>query len=254
MAQIYFYSIASVVIVSLLSFVGVLTIAVSEKKLRSLIMPLVSLSAGTLLGDSFLHLMPEAVAKDKNSTAVWLWLLAGILMFFILEKIIHWRHCHLSTASNHPHPVGLMNLVGDGLHNFIDGMIIAGSFLVSPQIGLATTLAVVAHEIPQEIGDFGILLHAGYSRTKALLLNFASAITAIIGALIALIIGSQVISFTYFIIPFTAGGFIYIATADLIPELKKDTLLAKSLLQLLMIIIGIAIMIALKKNQLNFGQ
>lgn len=247
MAQIYFYSIISVVIISLISFIGVFALAISKEKLQKLIIFLVSLSAGTLLGDSFLHLIPEAVNNNKNNITIWLWILIGILAFFILEKIIHWRHCHLATTQNHPHPVGLMNIIGDGLHNFIDGMIIASSFLISPQIGLATTLAIITHEIPQEIGDFGILLHAGYSKAKALLLNFASACCAILGTLLALIIGMQADNFSTFIIPFTAGGFIYIATADLIPELKKDTSLKKSLLQLLMIILGIVIMLALKK-------
>lgn len=247
MAQIYLYSLAGVAIVSLISLIGVFTLAMSGEKLNRLIMLLVSLSAGTLLGDSFLHLIPEMTEKNQTGSAVWLWLLSGILTFFILEKIIHWRHCHLKTTSNHPHPVGLMNLAGDGLHNFIDGMIIAGSFLVSTKLGLATTLAVIAHEIPQEIGDFGILLHAGYSRAKALLLNFASAIAAILGVFLTLAIGVQAASFTSFIIPFTAGGFIYIATADLIPELRKDTAPAKSLQQLLLIVIGMAIMLALKK-------
>lgn len=247
MAQIYLYSLAGVILVSLISFIGVFTLAMSGEKLNRLIMLLVSLSAGTLLGDSFLHLMPEVIEEGQTGLAIWLWLLTGILTFFVLEKIIHWRHCHLETTLNHPHPVGLMNLVGDGLHNFIDGMIIAGSFLVSAKLGIATTLAVIAHEIPQEIGDFGILLHAGYGRIKALLLNFASAVAAILGVLLTLAIGLEAESFTSFIIPFTAGGFIYIATADLIPELKKDTAPAKSLLQLLLIIIGMAIMLALKK-------
>ena len=247
MAQIYLYSLASVIIVSLISMIGALTLAMSGEKLNKLTMLLVSLSAGTLLGDSFLHLIPEMTEKNQTGIAVWLWLLAGILTFFVLEKVVHWRHCHMATTLNHPHPVGLMNLIGDGLHNFIDGLNIAGSFLVSINLGLATTLAVIAHEIPQEIGDFGILIHAGYSRLKALLLNFASAITAILGVLLALIIGVQAASFTSFIIPFTAGGFIYIATADLIPELKKDIGPGKSLLQLLLILIGIAIMLFLKK-------
>ena len=248
MLTIYFYTISSVLIVSLISLIGVLTLAVSEKKLRHLIILLVSLSAGTLLGNSFLHLIPEMTETGQPDLSVWLWLLAGILVFFILEKIIHWRHCHLESTVFHPHPVGMMNLIGDGLHNFIDGMIIAGSFLISPKLGLATTLAVIAHEIPQEIGDFGILLHAGYSRVKAILLNFLSAIVAIIGALLALIIGAQASNFTSFIIPFTAGGFIYIATADLIPELKKDNnKLYQAFIQLASIIIGIGLMLALKK-------
>ena len=247
MVTIYFYTITSVLIVSLISLIGILTLAISEKKLRHLIMPLVSLSAGTLLGDSFLHLIPEMTETEQTNMSVWLWLLAGILVFFVLEKIIHWRHCHLESTVFHPHPVGTMNLVGDGLHNFIDGMIIAGSFLVSTKLGLITTLAVIAHEIPQEIGDFGILLHAGYSRIKAILLNFSSAVVAILGALFALMLGSQTPGFISFVIPFTAGGFIYIATADLIPELKKDTAPAKSFFQLFLIIVGIGIMLALKK-------
>jgi len=247
MPQIYLYSLVSVTIVSLISLIGVFTLSISEKKMNRLIMLLVSLSAGTLLGDSFLHLIPEMAENNQADISVWLWLLAGILVFFVLEKIVHWRHCHLESSDSHPHPVGAMNLVGDGLHNFIDGMIIAGSFLISPKLGLATTLAVIAHEIPQEIGDFGILLHAGYSRAKALLLNFVSGLTAIFGVLLALTVGAQASDFTAFIIPFTAGGFIYIATADLIPELKKDTAPAKSLSQLLLIIIGIGIMLALKK-------
>ncbi|MFA5360157.1 MAG: ZIP family metal transporter [Patescibacteria group bacterium] len=247
MPQIYFFSLLSVVIVSLISLIGVFTLAIPEKKLHHIIMLLVSLSAGTLLGDSFLHLIPEMVESGQINLSVWLWLLSGILVFFVLEKIVHWRHCHMESTTFHPHPVGIMNIIGDGLHNFIDGMIIGGSFIVSPQLGLATTLAVIAHEIPQEIGDFGILLHAGYSRGKAILLNFLSAITAILGTLLALIMGAQAENFTSFIIPFTAGGFIYIATADLIPELKKDTAPTKSLFQLLLIIIGIGIMLVLKK-------
>ncbi|MFH1233487.1 MAG: ZIP family metal transporter [Patescibacteria group bacterium] len=247
MVQIYFYTIISVVIVSLISFVGVFTLAISEKKLHSLIMLLVSLSAGTLLGDSFLHLIPEATENNKDGMAVWLWLLTGIMSFFILEKFIHWRHCHMATTQDHPHPVGLMNLVGGGLHNFTDGMIIAGSFLIDFKLGLATTIAVVSHEIPRELGDFAILIYAGYTKFKALLYNFISAIFSIIGALFVLFISGPMENFTTFIIPFTAGGFIYIATSDLFPELRKDTSLVKSLLQFLMIALGIVIMIALKK-------
>lgn len=210
---------------------------------------LISLSAGALLGDSFLHLMPEAVEKNNNSGIwLWLWLLFGILIFFILEKIIHWRHCHIQTSESHPHPVGMMNLIGDSLHNFIDGAIIAGSFLIDPKIGLATTIAVISHEIPQEIGDYAVLIYAGYSKRKALIYNFIAASFAILGAIIALIIGGKIENFTDFIIPFTAGGFIYIAMTDLFPELKKDSAkFSQTFLQLAGIIFGIGVMLALKK-------
>jgi zinc and cadmium transporter len=243
----YLYTLISVLAVSLFSLIGVFILAIKWNNLNKLTVFLVSLSAGTLLGDSFLHLLPEAV-RENSGADTWLWLLAGILFFFILEKVIHWRHCHLPTTEDHPHPFGLMNLVGDGLHNFLDGIIIAGSFLVNINLGLATTIAVIAHEIPQEISDFGVLVYAGFSRAKALVLNLLSASLAIIGALLALTIGGQTDSFTDFIIPFTAGNFIYIATSDLFPELKKDNdKLHQAFFQLASIIIGIAIMLALKR-------
>lgn len=247
MFPIYFYTILSVLIVSALSLIGVLTLILSRDNLNKITLLLVSLSAGTLLGDSFLHLIPEAVEKNSG-TQTWLWLLSGILIFFILEKVIHWRHCHMLTSSSHPHPVGLMNLIGGGLHNFIDGMIIAGSFLIDYRLGLATTIAVISHEIPRELGDFAILIYAGYSKLKALFYNFISAAVSVIGAVSALIIGGRIEGFTNFIIPFTAGGFIYIATSDLFPELRKDNdKLHQALYQLTSIVIGIGIMLALKK-------
>jgi zinc and cadmium transporter len=246
MLNIYLYTLTSVIIVSLLSLIGIFTLVLPRENLNRLIMFLISLSAGTLLGDSFLHLIPEAVEKN-NGLGTWLWLLTGILIFFILEKIIHWRHCHLPTSAVHPHPVGLMNLVGDGMHNFIDGLAIAGSFLIDYRLGLATTIAVVSHEIPQELGDFAVLIYAGYSKFKALLYNFISAAAAIVGAIFALIIGGRIYGFTDFVIPFTAGGFIYIAASDLFPELKKDCeKLEQAFYQLAGIIIGIGLMLALK--------
>lgn len=246
MFSIYLYSLTSVIIVSLISFVGILSLTFTQGNLKKITLFLVSLSAGTLLGDSFLHLLPETLAKNQSNLNIWLWLLAGIITFFILEKIIHWRHCHIITSQEHPHPVGMMNLIGDSLHNFLDGIIIAGSFLVDIKLGFATTIAVIAHEIPQEIGDFGVLIHAGYNRTKAVILNFTSAIVAIIGTILTLMLRNQFENFTTYIIPFTAGGFIYIATADLIPELKKDASLVQSIKQLVFILLGIAIMLLLK--------
>lgn len=207
---------------------------------------LVSLSAGTLLGDSFIHLMPEAVKERGSDMKIWLWLIAGIIIFFILEKIIHWRHCHIPTSNEHQHHLGLMNIAGDALHNMIDGMLIAGSFLINIQLGITTTIAVIAHEIPQEIGDFGVLIYAGYSRAKALMLNFLIALTSALGALLTIAASSHIENLSTYIIPFTAGGFIYIATADLIPELNKETKISKSVGQLLSILAGIAIMLILK--------
>ena len=246
MTQIYFYTILSAIIISLLSFVGVLALSINKEKLKKITVFLVSLSAGALLGESFLHLMPEAIENNGANTFIWLWLLGGIIIFFILEKIILWHHCHTPDCEAHKHPLGKMNLFGDGLHNFIDGLIIAGAFLVSVPLGIATTIAIIAHEIPQEMSDFGILIYSGYSRAKALLLNFLSAAVSIIGAVVGLLLGAQMESFITYIIPFTAGGFIYIATADIIPELHKETNISKSLKQLLSILLGIGIMWGLK--------
>lgn len=245
MPNAWIYSIISVIIVSLISLIGILTLTVNEKRLTKILLFLISFSAGALLGDAFIHLLPETVEKYGFSLNVSLYFLSGILIFFILEKFIQWRHCHIPTSEKHPHPYAFMNLIGDGMHNLLDGMVIAGSYLASIPLGIATTVAVIFHEIPQEIGDFSVLLHGGFSKAKALFFNFLSALTAIIGAVIVLLIGINIDNFLIFILPFTAGGFVYIASSDLIPELHKETDIKKSTLQLFGIILGIAVMVAL---------
>ena len=170
--------------------------------------------------------------------------LAGIFIFFILEKFIRWRHCHIPTSKEHMHPVAMLNPVGDGIHNMLDGIIVAASFAVAVPIGIATTLAVILHEIPQEIGDFGILIYSGTPIKKALFLNFISAVTSVIGAIIALILESRIRGFSTCLLPITAGGFLYIGGSDLIPELHKEehVKISTSLLQLVAIMLGIGIM------------
>jgi len=247
MTQTWFYTIGAVFIVSLISLIGVFSISLHEDKLRKILLFLVSLSTGALLGDAFIHLLQEAFETCGNELKLSLLILSGLIVFFVLEKILHWRHCHIPTSESHPHPLAYMNLVGDGLHNLIDGMIIAGSFLVSAPVGIATTIAVFLHEVPQELGDFGVLLHAGFSRKKALLTNFLSALMAVLGAVVILIIGERLNleDVLQVIIPITIGGFVYIATADLIPELKKETSLGKSLIQLIFLLLGIGLMLLL---------
>lgn len=240
------YSILSVAIVSLLSFVGIFFLAVNKERLQRILLFLVSFAAGGLLGDAFIHLLPEAVEEAGGfSLSLSIAVLTGLLAFFVLEKIICWRHCHIPTSDEHPHPVALMNLIGDAFHNFLDGLIIAGAYASSLSLGVATTLAVVFHEIPQEIGDFGVLIHGGFSRRKALLLNFGSAALAVLGALVGIFLESRVEGLNSWLIPFTTGGFLYIAGADLIPELKKETGLKKSAPQLAGLLLGIGIMWAL---------
>ncbi len=242
MTEIWLYTIGSVFIVSLVSLIGILAISINMERLKKSLLFLVSFAAGSLLGGAFIHLIPEVFEESKNSGILPFIILIGFLLFFVLEKILCWRHCHVPTSENHPHPVAINNLVGDGFHNLIDGMIIAGSYMVSIPLGIATTIAVLLHEIPQEIGDFGILIHAGYTKAKAILFNYLSALLAIVGAVMTLVIGSAVEQAHEFIISFTIGGFIYIAAADLIPEMKKETDLRKSMLQLTSLILGIGVM------------
>ena len=232
----------SVLIVSLISFVGVFTLAVNAERLRRILIYLISFSAGALLGDVFIHLLPELVKSGTFTLTTSLVILGGILLFFVLEKVIHWQHCHMPLTKHHVHSFAYMNVIGDALHNFIDGMIIAGSYLVSVPAGIATTIAVVLHEIPQEIGDFGVLIHAGFSKGKALFLNFVSALAAVLGALVALFLSGNIEGLERFLVPFAAGGFIYIAGSDLIPELHKHNHLKQSWLQTLAFIAGIAVM------------
>ena len=228
-----------------MGFAGALTLPFKGETLRKLILFLVSFSAGAFFGDSFIHLLPEAVKRSGFTPAISLSLLAGILTFFVLEKLIFWRHCHVEISPDHPHPFAWMNLIGDCLHNSIDGMVIAASFIASPTLGLATTLAVVLHEIPQEIGNYAVLVHGGFGRFKALFLNFGAQLTAFLGALLVLFLNLEVANLNTYLLPFTAGGFIYIAGSDLIPELKKDTELRKTLMQLISLVLGIAIMFLL---------
>jgi len=247
--NVWFYSLTSVLVVSLLSFIGVLFLAVKKSILQKLLLFLVSFAAGGMLGGAFIHLLPEAIDQLGVGFNFSLSVLGGILAFFILAKFIAWRHCHIPTSRQHPHPLALMNLVGDAFHNFIDGVIIAASFMVSFPLGIVTSLAVVFHEIPQEIGDFGVLVYGGFSKVKALFFNFASALTAILGAVLTLILGSRLVGVIPLVIPFTAGGFLYIAGSDLIPELHKETNLLKSGVQLLGLLLGIGLMVVLSFSE-----
>ena len=262
------YAIISVIIVSLISLIGIFIIS-SKVDLNKYLLLLVSLSAGTLFGGAFLHLLPEAVETQGFSLQVSSLILLGVIIFFVAEKFIHWRHCH-HELQQYGHDHGLerekhheihakkhkkeknanviapLNLFGDAIHNLLDGFVIAGSYLVSIPAGIATTVAVIVHEIPQEIADFGVLLYSGMSRNKALLLNFASASIAIIGVVVGLLLGAKSQMFVNIILPLAAGGFVYIAGSNLIPELHKGCELKASFSHFFAMIIGIGIMIVLK--------
>jgi zinc and cadmium transporter len=238
-------TLTAVVIVSLISMVGAVTLALRPDALRRGLLVLVSFAAGALLGDAFIHLIPEIAESEAGfDLSASLTLIGGVLLFFVLEKILHWHHAHVA-SDEVLHPVAVTNLVGDALHNFVDGAIIAGAFLASRELGVATTIAVALHEIPQEIGDFGILVHAGMSPRRALLFNFLSAVVAIVGGVVTLSLSSVVSGIETWLVPLTAGGFVYIASTDLLPELQKEPEPGKSVLQVGALLLGAGVMVAL---------
>jgi zinc and cadmium transporter len=243
--DIWGYSIVSVVVVSVISLIGILALLLN-RDVNKITFLLVSFAVGALFGDAFIHLLPESFEKIENNLEIALLVLGGIFIFFILEKVLRWRHSHnFPKNKKQVHPMVTMNLVGDAVHNLIDGMVIGASYMVSIPLGLTTTLAIVLHEIPQEMGDFGILLQGGLSVKRALVFNFLSATTAIIGTILSLTIGPHVQGYTVALIPITAGGFIYIAGSDLIPELQRDVKMSRSFLQFGLIVLGIGIMAVL---------
>lgn len=240
----WLFGIFSVVIISLISMIGVLALWLKENQLKRVLLYMVSFSAGALFGDAFIHLIPEAIEETGFELSISVFILFGVLFSFVVEKFLRWRHCHIPTSSEHPHSFAYMNLFGDAIHNLIDGLIIGGSYIVNFSVGIATTLAVLFHEIPQELGDFGVLVHGGFSKRKALWFNLLTALTAVIGTILALTFGSVIEGFTPLMLSFAAGNFIYIAGSDLIPELRKDEEnLKKATMQIISICLGIITMV-----------
>ncbi|MBT6069312.1 ZIP family metal transporter [Candidatus Peregrinibacteria bacterium] len=239
--EVWLYALGSVLLVSLIAFAGIFTLSMKKESLQKIVMYLVSFAAGALLGDAFLHMLPEVAHEYGFDMQISMSVLIGILIFFVTERFIHYHHCH-NVDHPHIHSFAIMNLIGDGVHNLIDGMVIAASYMVSIEVGIATTLAVVFHEIPQEMGDFGVLLHGGFSRGKALLLNFGSALLAVAGAVITLLLASHIEGVEKYLVPIAAGGFIYIACTDLIPELHKENSRSKLIGQFIVFLIGIGVM------------
>lgn len=235
----------STFLISLISSAGILTLAMKERLLKKMLLTLVALSAGVLMGSAFLHLIPEALEISRiASYNIFLYILIGFILFFLMEKLLYWHHCHVIRCPIHT--FAYMNLFGDSIHNFVDGLIIAASFVADIHLGIITALVVALHEIPQEIGDFGVLVHGGFAKIKALFLNFICALAAVFGGIFGFFLFSYVKYLAIFLIPFAAGGFIYIAASDLIPEIRREAELKRSLTSFLMFIVGILIMFSIK--------
>ena len=231
-------------VVSLIAFVGILTFFLKQELLNRAVLILVALSAGALLGGAFLHLIPEAIEEAGASLDIFLSLLLGFCLLFILEQFMRWRHEH--GTAHRAQPFSYLILVSDGVHNFIDGLIIAASFVVSYPTGIVTALAVALHEIPQELGDFGVLVYGGFSKAQALMFNYLSAVMALLGGLIGYFASGVMEDFILYLLPFAAGSFIYIAAADLIPEIKHQTDIRRSVIHFCVFLAGIGIMLAMK--------
>jgi zinc and cadmium transporter len=236
---VWAYTLSSVVAVSLISFLGALTLGMKQERLQGALFYLISFSAGALLGDVFIHILPE-ILEGEGTRAQSVYVLLGIMLFFVLERVLLWHHSH-NSHKEEVHAMVHLTIVGDALHNFLDGVAIAVSFLVSIPVGIATTTAIIFHEIPQEIGQFAILVHGGWSRSKALLYNFFSALTAVLGAVLVLAFSRLVDGVPEVLLGVSAASFLYVAMSDVIPELHKEKSLDKFFFQLIAMFAGIAV-------------
>lgn len=228
---------------SLIALVGSVTLLLREETLRRVLLPLVAFAAGTLLGGAFLHMLPEALDAMDSTVRVFLWVMVGFTTFFALEQFLHWRHSHRG-AFGQGEPLTWLILIGDALHNFLGGLAVAGAFLVDIRLGISTWLAAAAHEVPQELGDIGVLVHGGWSRTRALAFNVISGLTFLVGGLVAW--GASLTVDVTFLLPLAAGNFIYIAASDLIPEVKSSHSLRHNAIHFFALVSGIALLYVMR--------
>ena len=236
------FIIIATLIIGLLGFAGAFTFLIKKRYLESILIVLVAFSAGALMSGALFHMLAEALESMEAMTA-FAYLLVGFVSFFFIERVLHWHHCHDGKCD--VHPFSQLILIGDSIHNFIDGLIVAASFLVGLPFGILTTLLIIGHEIPQEIGNFGVLVYGGYKRNTALLYNFIVQLTAVAGGVIGFFFLYTPESIS-FLLPFAAGGFIYIASSDLIPELHKEENLKKSMISFAFFVIGILFLLGIK--------
>lgn len=226
-----------------IALIGSVTLVLSPQTLDRILLPLVAFAAGSLIGGALFHMLPVAVEQMNHSLAVYIWLAAGFMLFLALEQFLNWHHSH-SQFPAEQQPLTYLILIADAVHNFVGGLFVAASFLVDFKLGVVAWLAAAAHEVPQELGDFGVLIHGGWSKRSALAYNFASALTFVLGGLVAYVASASID--VAFLIPFAAGNFLYIGAADLIPEIKKSHDLTTNTLHYLAFSLGVALLLALR--------
>src|SRR5210317_915684 len=232
--------IGSSILMCILALAGATTFSLSEKSLQKILLPLVALSAGSLLGGAFFHMIPESIEKTGDDLTVYIYVVAGFTFFLLLEQLLHWHHCHRE-AIDCKKPLTYLILIGDGIHNFIGGIAVAGTFLIDIRLGITSWLAAAAHEVPQELGDFGVLVHGGWSRRKALLFNVLSGLTFLLGGLLAYGLSFEID--VSWLIPFAAGNFLYIGASDLVPEVNKHHDLRANVVHPLAFVLGLALLL-----------
>ena len=235
--------IGSGLLMSAIALVGSITLVLSERSLQRILLPLVAFASGSLLGGAFLHMLPVGLAAGMSDITVYGLVLAGFAVFFGLELFLSWRHCHRAETSRRK-PLAYLILIGDALHNFLGGVAVAGTFLIDIRLGIVTWIAAAAHEVPQELGDFGVLVHGGWERRRALAYNVLSALTFLIGGLVAYAASSRLD--VAFLVPFAAGNFIYIGAVDLIPEVKVRAGLKTNVVHFAAFAMGVLLMLAVR--------
>ncbi|MFN3550734.1 MAG: ZIP family metal transporter [Endomicrobiia bacterium] len=236
----FLYAILASILISIISLIGIFTFFIKENIIEKILFILISFAAGSLIGAAFLHILPEVVEKSNN-TEIFYFVVLGFIIFFVLEKYFYWRHCHKGGKCE-LHPVSYLNLLGDGIHNFVDGVVIGASFFVDIKLGIVSTIAIVLHEIPQELGDFGVLLYGGFSKVKALFCNFLISFSAVLGSVLGFFLTTYIENIFIYLLSIIAGGFIYISACDLIPEIQRERVVEKSIISLLFFVIGIVFM------------
>ncbi|MEJ2106312.1 MAG: ZIP family metal transporter [Acidiferrobacteraceae bacterium] len=243
MDPLLLWIIGSGVLMSAIALVGSVTLVLSEQALQRILLPLVAFAAGSLLGGAFFHMVPAGLASGMSHITVYVLILAGFAVFFALEQFLHWHHCHRAETECKK-PLTYLILIGDGLHNFLGGLAVAGTFIIDIHLGIVTWLAAAAHEVPQELGDFGVLVHGGWAKRRALFYNVLSALTFLLGGVIAYFVSYRID--VSFLVPFAAGNFLYIGAADLIPEVKAHANLRANFIHFAAFVVGVGLMLAVK--------